>query len=81
MSKICLWCKKRRSWDSVLGLYCEASNCCKVCNRENGVLAGEWSRHAKAEIQANEKDVLQPLDKKGNLNKHFTEVYGKKIKR
>ena len=45
--------------------------------------SGEWSRHAKTELQAHAKDVLQPIkgtrsDGSKIINKHFVQAHGTK---
>lgn len=42
----------------------------------SGSVQGEWSRHANSEKQAFSKDLLQPLNTDGTVNKHFVEVNG-----
>lgn len=61
---------------------------CAPCEKEHALwlleledkrshsLQGEWGRHAKAEKDAFSKDLLQPRNKDGTINKHFVEVNG-----
>lgn len=44
----------------------------------NEAMPGEWGRHASAEKEAFAKDLLQPRNKDGTLNKHFVKAHGTK---
>jgi hypothetical protein len=84
--KKCLFCHK----NNVTGLwgeefrhkkpwYDEESNSCEECFRISRKLipvSGEWGRHAESEKRAFAKDVLQPLNKDGTINKHFVQAHG-----
>ena len=37
---------------------------------------GAWSRNAQVEKNAYAKDILQPFQKDGTINKHFVEAHG-----
>lgn len=37
---------------------------------------GAFSRHARSELDAYAKDVLQPINRHGTINKHFVQVHG-----
>jgi hypothetical protein len=39
---------------------------------------GAWSRNARVELQVHAKDVLQPFNKDGQINKHFVQAHGTK---
>ncbi len=79
-----MWCGKNPVWSVLFEEYDEDSNRCRQCGDKqdgeiNGPLQGSWSRNQKLEIQTHSKDVLQPKNKDGTVNKHFVEVYGTKI--
>lgn len=80
MKKKCLWCEKRLV--SLFGKYDQDSNICGICLDERSIdtkpVAGEWSRHAKADMETHSKDILQPLKKDGTVNRHFVEAHGTK---
>ena len=75
---LCLWCHRRPTFG---GDEFFTSHTCKPClisrsGTINFPLQGEWSRHARRELDENAKDVLQPLKKDGTINKHFVQVHG-----
>ena len=67
--------------EGICGEYDEDANNCKECRDRvftNKPIAGAWSRHQKVELNAHEKDVLQPKNKDGTINKKFVRAYGTK---
>ncbi|MEK7180014.1 MAG: hypothetical protein AAB706_00905 [Patescibacteria group bacterium] len=73
---MCPKCKKKTTkWQ--LKFY---NGICAECSIKiiKGNVHGAWSRAARLELQVHSKDVLQPKNKDGTVNKHFVEVYGTK---
>lgn len=72
-----------KAWDSLPHkeqkalVGCHKPGCGECKNPPNvKALQGEWSRHNDQEKKAHSKDILQPLNKDGQINKHFVEAHG-----
>jgi len=75
----CLWCKK----NNVISQFDFVTTCDRCIEewyptRNKTSVTGEWSRHANVEKNAHSKDVLQPTNKDGTINKHFVQAHGTK---
>ena len=53
---------------------------CGKCyiDSHSGAIMGEWSRNARTESMAHEKDILQPFRKDGTYNPSYVRAYGTK---
>lgn len=58
---------------------CHGWMICPLEPRDISPLAGKWTRHMNIERNVHAKDILQPVDRFGGVNKHFRKVYGDTI--
>lgn len=73
----CLRCGGIDSWHE----WKQKPYCSPYCKRGKEVLGqvgGEWTRAAKAELNANIDDVVQPIRYDGTWNPHYVSKYGTK---
>ena len=54
--------------------YVAGNKTCDYCNPQN--LSGKFLRRVMGDRQEHEKDILQPRNKDGTINKDYVEVYG-----
>lgn len=74
----CKTCGETESWHNWKQKpYC--SPYCGGAYKSTGSVSGEWTRNAKAELEANIDDVQQPLRRDGTINPHFVKVHGTKV--
>ena len=55
--------------------YKDGKRVCDKCESRN--LSGQFLRRLELEAKYYEKDILQPINKDGTINKNYEEVYGK----